>query len=250
MNYIIITGASKGLGESLTQKLMKKENHLICISRTKNNNLISEAEKNGVKLDYLEYDLNNTGGVEDLANNIFSNIDTANAKSISLINNAGVVDPIKLVEKCETNEIEKSINVNLISPMILTSSFMRKTEELKIEKRIINISSAAGKSPYPGWGCYCTSKAGLDMFTQCVGTEQKEVEFPTKVLSFAPGVIDTEMQVQIRSSNEEDFPLLNTFKGLKEKGRLLQPDYVADKVIELLLAEDFKNGSIVDIYKL
>lgn len=250
MNYIIITGASKGLGEALTQKLIQKENHLICIARTKNNNLIDEAEKNGVKLDYFEYDLNNTSGVEELSNKIFANIDKANAKTISLINNAGVVDPIKLVDNVYTNEIQKSLNVNVVAPMILTSAFMRFTADLKIEKRVINISSAAGKSPYPGWGCYCTSKAALDMFTQCIGAEQAEVEFPTKALSFAPGVIDTEMQVQIRSSKQEDFPLINTFVGLKEKGRLLQPAYVADKVIELLFAEEFKNGSIVDIYKL
>ncbi len=62
MNYIIITGASKGLGEALTQKLMNKDNHLICISRTKNNTLIEEAAKNDVKLDYIEYDLNDTNG--------------------------------------------------------------------------------------------------------------------------------------------------------------------------------------------
>lgn len=250
MNYIIITGASKGLGEALTQKLMNKDNHLICISRSKNNTLIEEAAKNDVKLDYIEYDLNDTNGAEALAEKIFSNIDTTNAKAIYMINNAGVVDPIKLVEKVETNEIQKSVNVNLISPMVLTIAFLRKTNDLKIEKRIINISSAAAKSPYPGWGCYCTSKAALDMFTQCVGAEQNELEFPTKILSFAPGVVDTEMQVQIRSSKKEDFPLINTFVGLKEKGRLLQPAYVAEKVTDILFAEDFKNGGILDIYKL
>ena len=62
--------------------------------------------------------------------------------------------------------------------MILTSTFMKHTKDWKVDKRVINISSGAGKNPYFGWGAYCTAKAGVNMFTQCVATEEVEKNIP------------------------------------------------------------------------
>ena len=43
------------------------------------------------------------------------------------------------------------------------------------------------------------------MFTQCVATEEVEKEYPLKIVAFAPGVVDTNMQSKIRETNKEDF---------------------------------------------
>ena len=43
------------------------------------------------------------------------------------------------------------------------------------------------------------------MFTQCVATEEWEKEYPVKIVAFAPGVVDTNMQAQIRETAKEDF---------------------------------------------
>ncbi|WP_425447977.1 (S)-benzoin forming benzil reductase [Dethiothermospora halolimnae] len=247
MNYIIITGASKGLGKALAENMMDENNHLFCISRTVNEELVEKARENCTNLDYIKYDLNNVTGIEGLIDDIFSKIDGKNVESIYLINNVGIVTPVKPVEKCSADEIISNVNINLMAPMIMTSAFIRKTKDLEAKKRIINISSGAGKRPIFGWGPYCTSKAGLDLFTRCVGLEQEENNYPIEILSFGPGIMDTDLQREVRSSKKEDFVQLDDFIGFKENGKLATPESVANIIIDLLEKDEFQQGGVVDV---
>ena len=247
MKYIIITGTSKGVGESIAKCLLNKNNHLFCISRSLNKDLIAEAERKGVKLQYIQQDLNKVEEIEKLMEGIFKNIDTNNTDGVYLINNAGIVAPIKKVEGLKWEDVSLNLNVNLAAPMLITSNFIECAKELKVEKRIINISSGAGKRPISGWSAYCSAKAGVDLFTRCVALEQENEEFPAKVISFGPGIVDTNMQEEIRSSHKEDFVDLEKFIGFKEQGNLRQPEEVAEAVTELLFSESFENGKVTSI---
>ena len=109
--------------------------------------------------------------------------------SIHLINHAGTVAPMKPIEKSESEQFITNVHINLIAPMILTSTFMKHTKDWKVEKRIINISSGAGKNPYFGWGASLYNESRVNMFTQCVATEEVEKEYPVKTVAFAPGVV-------------------------------------------------------------
>ena len=84
------------------------------------------------------------------------------------------------------------------------------------------------------------------MFTQCVATEEVEKEYPVKS-SLLPGVVDTNMQAQIRETNKEDFTNLDRFIALKEEGKLLSPEYVAKAIRNLLETEDFPQGEVIRI---
>ena len=84
------------------------------------------------------------------------------------------------------------------------------------------------------------------MFTQCVATEEVEKEYPVKS-SLLRGVVDTNMQAQIRETNKEDFTNLDRFIALKEEGKLLSPEYVAKAIRNLLETEDFPQGEVIRI---
>ncbi|MDG5786062.1 (S)-benzoin forming benzil reductase [Evansella sp. AB-P1] len=247
MNYIIITGASKGLGEAAVEALLKPNYHLITVARTKNEQMLKEAKEKGTKIDNIQYDLNNVESLPSLMDTIFSYVDVKIAQSIHFINNAGILQPMKPIEKCNSEEITKNINVNLIAPMILVSEFIKKTTDLPIEKRVINISSGAGKSPIFGWGCYGASKAGVDLFSQTVGIEENEKSHPVKITSFAPGIVDTGMQKEIRSTKKEDFAQVDKFIDYKEEGKLLAPSTVAKVIVELLEVVDFPTGKVTSV---
>jgi benzil reductase ((S)-benzoin forming) len=247
MKYIIITGASRGLGEALVKKLIHKDNHLLCISRNISHELINIAKNSDTSLDYFDFDLNDINNIDDLMARIFSKIDKSKVDSIYLINNAGIVEPISPVEKSENQALIKNINVNLIAPMLITSSFMKFTKDLNVEKRVINVSSGAGKKPFYGWGPYCSSKAGIDMMTQCIGIEEQNKDYPVKIMSFGPGVMDTDLQKEIRSSKEEDFITVPDFIKLKEEGKLLAANTVAGVVVRLLFEIDFKQGEVSSV---
>jgi benzil reductase ((S)-benzoin forming) len=247
VRYAIVTGTSRGLGEAIVRQLLKKEVIVFSISRSRNTELEEMAKESGTLFYPFSFDLYTSHEIEELMDEVFALLDVDSASAVYLINNAGMLAPMKPVERAEASAMIQNVNVNLLAPMLLTSEFLKRTSGAPIEKRIINISSGAGKNPYYGWGAYCTTKAGIDMFTRCVALEEEGKEYPAKVISFAPGVVDTSMQAEIRSTNKEDFINLDRFRALKEDGKLLSPDYVAQAVVDLLETGDFMQGGIVRI---
>ncbi|MFT6204930.1 MAG: benzil reductase ((S)-benzoin forming) [Spirosomataceae bacterium] len=239
MKYFIITGASKGIGAGIAKELLKQGNTVIGISRSKNPELTNLIQHS--------VDLANTETLETTFSEILQTIDLGKATGIFLINNAGLLAPMKPIQKASGSEIAKHINVNVIAPMILSSVFIRELAELNIRKRILNISSGAGKNPYFGWSAYCTSKAGIDMFSRTVSVEQQETKNPVEVISFAPGVVDTEMQSEIRATDEEDFINLPRFKEMHEAGVLQDSDTVGKFIADYLQSDRFEDGGVVDI---
>lgn len=124
------------------------------------------------------------------------------------------------------------INLNLAAPMILTDAFAKAYGDRSGQKIIINISSGAAHKPLPGWGEYCTSKAGLAMFSKVAAEELKEKGI--RVFSLAPGIVDTEMQAEIRHAHSEDFPALERFVSYKSEGQLSSAEEVAKKIFYLV----------------
>ncbi|MDT8860962.1 (S)-benzoin forming benzil reductase [Alkalihalobacillus sp. MEB130] len=248
MNYVIVTGSSKGLGEAIASLLLDQENTtIICIARSTNKNLEEKAILAKTPYFFYPFDLANLTEIQPLVEQLFTNIMLDHANHVHLINNAGILDPIKPIDRSGPEEIIKNIDINLVAPMILTSEFLKRTKDFNGEKRIINISSGAGKRPIFGWSCYGTSKAGLDLFSQTTAIEQEEVEYPVKVCSFGPGIMDTNMQEQIRTTSKQDFIQVDTFQRYKKEDQLLPPSKVANMVVDLLYREDFPNGETVSV---
>lgn len=247
MRYVIVTGTSQGLGKAIAAQLLEENTSIISISRRENKELTKLAEQYNSNCIFHSLDLQDVHNLETNFNEIISSIPEDTVSSIHLINNAGTLAPMKPIEKAESELLITNVQINLLAPMILTSTFMKHTKDWKIDKRVINISSGAGKNPYFGWGAYCTTKAGVNMFTQCVATEEAEKEYPVKIVAFAPGVVDTSMQAQIRETNKEDFIHLDRFITLKEEGKLLSPEYVAKAIRSLLETENFPQGEVIRI---
>lgn len=177
---------------------------------------------------------------------MISNIAESNAESIYLINNAAVISPIGVIDQCELNQIVQHIHVNLLAPMLLTSLFIRYTNHLQIDKRILNISSSSAKHPFPGMSCYSASKAGLDIFSKAVGLEQNHTGHPVKIVSVWPGMIETSLQEEARLIGKSVFPAADLFVKAKDSGILTTPQITAAKLVNLLLSDEFEQGAVVE----
>ena len=237
MDIVIVTGASKGIGFELSKQLKAKGKKVIGIART----VPEDADT------FVSADLSDTDHLDKLILSIFEeNIEIAT--SFTLINNAGMVDPIGLIGAVQAEVIAKAIAVNLTAPILISNAFISGLQNFGGTKRIVNISSGAGRKPYEGWGTYCTTKAGLDHFTRVVALEQTNAKYPVEIVAVAPGIIDTGMQETIRASGADEFPLLAQFIDYKEQGLLNSAEQTAQKLIEFMENEDFKAvGPIVDI---
>lgn len=230
MNYYYITGTSRGIGKAFAEHLLQTAgNYVIGISRQKS------IEHPNYHHFYL--DLTDMNAVADFKFELHGN-----AKKIYLINNAGALGFIKPVGKLNADTIIKNYTLNLIAPSVLANAFIECYNTVDAEKVIVNISSGAGKSPIDGWAVYCASKAGLDMFSRVVDAEQKvRAQHPQesihkgfKIFSIAPGVVDTEMQMEIRSASKEDFSRLEDFINYKSNNLLATPQNVSEKYIRVL----------------
>ena len=230
MNYYYITGTSRGIGKAFAEHLLTNpSNYVLGICRNKT---IEHPN-------YTHYhlDLTDVNAIKDFRFDPHSH-----PKKIYLINNAGAIGFIKPIGKLDADIIIKNYTLNLIAPSVLTNAFIEFYNTTDCEKVIVNIGSGAGKNPVDGWAVYCSSKAGLDMFSRVVDAEQKiRAEHPQesihkdfKIFSISPGVVNTAMQSEIRSAEKADFSRLEDFISYKVNNQLSEPSIVSDKYLKLL----------------
>ncbi len=222
MNYIYITGTGKGIGASIARELLKdKDNRVFGISR--------ENEIEASNFSFNKVDLAELHIVERMK---FKALE--NPSKIVLINNAGMLGDINYMGKLTSHEIQQVYNVNLLAPTLLINQFIERYRDVNCEKTIINISSGASTNPYEAWSTYCASKAGLEMLSRVLIKEEEKQIHPFKVFSIAPGVVDTNMQEQIRATPIENFPHKEKFIDLKKNDQLFDRDFVASKIVEII----------------
>jgi benzil reductase ((S)-benzoin forming) len=250
MDYYIITGVSRGIGEAIARKLLVHGNTLFCTSRTMNEDLVETASSMHIPLYYHEADLSIHGSAELFMYELFTRIDPLKAKHLALVNNAGMLEPVAPLELANPALMEKHLMLNLLAPSILISNFISKAMGFAIPKVVLNISSGASASPYSGWAMYCSSKAGLDMLTRTVGLEQSSAVNPVTLMALAPGIVDTAMQTQIRHTDKSLFAEKDKFVKLHEEGKLTDPQTVASVIAGSLFNPAIPQGSILTIDQL
>ena len=229
MRYVVITGANRGLGEALVNQF--KDDHVIAITRT-------TTENENVNKQYT-CDLSYEGSVQHVVDEIKRDYKINESDEVLLINNAGTVKPVSRSENTCIDGYMTSYKINTLAPIILSTGFVDWLKDVNCEKKIVNISSGAAINAVSGWGAYCSSKAALNMFTDVIRLEQENEQRGVKVVTFRPGVIDTDMQLEIRSSKKEDFEDLDRFKAMKDNEQLLPADLVASALCKLIESNDF-----------
>jgi len=228
----IVTGHSRGLGAALAAELLERKIPVLGISRGANAELAGSYR---ALLTELRFDLSDTAGLArwldgpTLANFL------RGVERPMLVNNAGLLEPIGPMEAQRPADVGQTVAVNVGAALMMSVAFTRATNGAA-DRRILQISSGAGRKAYAGWSVYCATKAALDHHTRCVALDRTP---GLRVSAIAPGVIDTEMQALIRGSTDEDFPDRPRFVAMHQEGKLRSARQVARAVVELLLSDEF-----------
>ncbi len=183
----IVTGASQGIGKTISKIFSKAGAHVVCVARntTKLKNLVDEILKNGNSASYISCDINNGKLFESSIRSItkdYENIDI-------LVNNAGITRD-SLILRMKDEQWDQVLSTNLKGAFYGTKSVLKPMMKNKYG-RIINITSIVGLQGNPGQSNYSASKAGLIGFTQSVAKEVASRGITVNCI--APGWIDTEM---------------------------------------------------------
>jgi benzil reductase ((S)-benzoin forming) len=250
VKYAIITGASKGLGAAIAKRLFNEQISVISVSRTENEDLKKLALEKGADYKHFSCNLALEKEVQEVFMDIAHCIFEKDPKEILVFNNAGVVEPIHTVGNLDQTPIIRNVQINLIAPMLITNLFLNKAQNTETKVQVVNVTSGAAVRSIEGWSVYCSSKAGLNMFTQTAAIEQNELKTQNKIIAFSPGIMDTEMQGTIRSSSKEAFKELEKFKDFKENNMLLPAETVGNALVDLILNGDVESGKIYNINEL
>ena len=243
----ILTGASRGMGHAMAEQLLQSGAHLLCISRKTSPELTALAQARGAVLEQWSADLADAAPVAQRMAAWLAALDPASMKSAALINNAGVIPAITPLRDNASAELANTLRVGLEAPMQLCAAFLHATQGWQAPRKVLNISSGLGRRAMASSAPYCAAKAGMDHFTRCLALDEALQANGAKVCSLAPGVIDTDMQVQLRGADPKAFPDLANFAGLHAQGQLASPTLAAQRVLAYLARADFGANPVADV---
>jgi len=160
----------------------------------------------------------------DLALSSFGQID-------ALIVNHGVLDPITRIAECNPAEIRKNFDVNFFGAIACVKAAI--PELRKTKGRIVLTSSGAASHGYSTWGAYGSSKAALNHLAFTLKTEEPDII----TVSIRPGVVDTEMQRELREVHHDklDKKDQEKFMNAKADNTLLRPEQPGNVLARLAL---------------
>jgi benzil reductase ((S)-benzoin forming) len=247
----IVTGASRGMGAAIAEQLLRPGHLVLCISRRTSETLAARAKAAGLSLEQWPQDLAQAVEAAARLEAWLRQLDGKRFAAATLINNAGVVTDPGPADEADLGALSNAIRVGLEAPLLLAASFLRATARwpaaAKGGRRVLNISSGLGRRAMAGSAAYCAAKAGMDHFSRALAMEAEQAAAGAKIVSLAPGVIDTDMQVQLRAADPAKFPDHHRFVGFKTGGQLASPAEAAAKVLAYLNRADFGSNPVADV---
>jgi benzil reductase ((S)-benzoin forming) len=248
----LLTGASRGMGLAMARQLLAPNRMLLCLSRQISAELEAEAQQRGAPLVQWSQDLADTAGARERMANWLAALKPGDFASATLINNAGVLPAIVPLADVPETQLVNALRVGLEAPMQLTAAFLAATRAWvqagwQGPRKVLNISSGLGRNAMASQSPYCAAKAGMDHFTRCCALEEANQPNGARLVSLAPGVIDTDMQIHLRGSDAGGFPDRQRFVDLREKGMLSSPEEAAARVLGWLDRKDFGTNPVADV---
>lgn len=242
----ILTGASRGLGAALAQQLLQRGTVLLTMARHPDQALSANAMASGATLEQWTVDLADSAPA---AHQLEAWLSDRHGRfsSATLINNAALAGKAGPIDALAIDELTAVLRVGLEAPMLLTRAFLRAARSWNISLKVLNISSGAGKKTLGGAAAYCAVKAGLDHFSRVVALDESTRSNSAKVVSLAPGVIDTDMQTALRESDPSAFPSQPQFVAMQAAGQLTSPEAAASSVLAFLNRPDFGTQPVADV---
>ena len=235
----IVTGHTKGLGAAIAAELTERGIPVLGLAR-------GRTAAASELLTQIEVDLSDSAALA-----AFLSGDTLagwlrDEGATLLVNNAGVVAPVGPLQEQDPLSCLRAVTLNVAAPLALAAAVVRASrgERHGGARRILHVSSGAGRNAYPGWSVYCATKAALDRHAEAV---LQDGDASVRCCSLAPGVIDTGMQAEIRATPESHFPMKERFVQLKQEGALAAPGACARKLVDYLLAEGFGEKPVDDL---
>lgn len=227
----LVTGTSSGIGEAVARELLHRGWRVVGASRR-------PAAIDNPRYAHLRVDLREVAALGSVLDAQADGLISSPAvKRLALVNNAADPGLLGPVPQLDPQELLKVYAVNVAAPVVLMGWFVRR-QRPGVPLRIVNVSTGAAVHPFPGLGAYSGAKAALRMVGMVLAAELDHPEASrrpeTTILSYEPGIVDTEMQTRVRASSAETVPALEMFVRFAAEGRLAPASAPAMEIADYL----------------
>jgi NAD(P)-dependent dehydrogenase (short-subunit alcohol dehydrogenase family) len=226
---VLLTGASRGLGRALAERLSAEGARIVLVARGEA--LLRELEATlraqGGTAHALPADIADKEAIHPLAATAAELVGPIDL----LVHNASELGPTPLRPLLDTDceDLERVLQANLVGPFRL-SKVVAGSMALRGGGTIVHLSSDASVNAYPGWGAYSVSKAASDHLARILAEELRE--HGVRVFSVDPGEMDTAMH---RAALPDADPKA-----------LLDPALVAETIVGMLKSDQIQTGSRIE----
>ena len=204
----VVTGGSRGIGAACVTALRRNGAGVRSLSRLQGD-LSKVEDVNRMVSDALD---------------IFGRIDI-------LINNAGILGPIKPLKDYTPEEWDYVLGTNLHGVAYITSPIVRHMIDKEIEGHIVMLESYLGDYCLPNVGAYAASKAALMCYTKTLAAELEP--YKIRVNGLEPGMVNTGMQEELRRDLTLLPPRMLTSLQAKWNLGMRSPESVAECILDL-----------------
>ncbi len=209
----LITGASSGIGKATALSLAKAGFHIVVLGRSqaKLDAVVSEIQKHDVDVRSYCLDLAKVDQVKSSMEAILQDCGQVDV----LVNNAGIGYTGTLAET-PLEDWLYTMNLNLTGVFQCIQAVLPGMRD-RHHGMIINIASIAASTPFPGWGAYSVSKAGLVALSKTLAGEERANGI--RVVTISPGAVNT--PIWDTDTVNADF----------DRSKMLTPDVIADTIL-------------------
>jgi benzil reductase ((S)-benzoin forming) len=229
----VLTGHSRGLGAAIAAELAAHGIPTLALAR--HSGVVTEG------LAQVELDLSDTAALAAwLAGDQLETF-LAGAGTVLLINNAGMLQPVGPIATHAPDQVARAIALNVAAPLMLAAAVAALPAA---DRRVRGCPARPfrhSRPPSPD------SRCALLRSTHAARAAALDEAPGLRICSLAPGVIDTDMQGQIRASDLASFPLRERFEALKREGHLDTPADCARKLVRFVLSPDFGRQAVADL---
>jgi benzil reductase ((S)-benzoin forming) len=230
--FVLVTGTSSGIGAAVARLLLERGWAVCGVARR-------PAPIEHQLYEHVALDLDHVDELDAaLGPRLRSRLSDAPSR-VGLVNNAASPDLMGPVEDIDPVRLQAVLTLNTVAPMVLTALISRSCPH-QAALRVVNVSSAAAVSAFPGLAAYAASKAALRMAGMVTAAECSS-DLPrwrthrnAAVLSYEPGIVDTDMQTLARSHDPARFPWVGMFQGFADRGLLAPAETPAREIVAFL----------------
>ena len=254
-SFVLITGASRGLGRTIAIEFSKKVapgSVFLLVARTADALEETKAAVLAVSpsVEVITKSVDLTKPDRQAYLDLITSAVTANGRSASdfdhavLVHNAGSLGnlALKVSQFEDEKEIESYYSFNLFSMIVLNTQFLRVFNDESKKRSVIQISSLGAVQPFKTWGYYCSGKAARDMIMRSLALEDPSIN----VLNYAPGPFESAIYEEA-TKNTGDEETRKIFNATRDEGKILTPEQTTKKLVRILGEKKYA-GEHIDFY--